>query len=427
MCILGGFKDPMRRKYMVYALFFLLISLLVPRNVLAFEHVYQRKTEAIYATVRHDLEVFEDIGGDVQTYIPEFKGIKVWKEETYWYRIEYKEKGETRTGWITRYDFYGDCLIYDGREKQTLADGEYQMTISKDSSDMAPPLFSQDLSMDGVFHCTFHFIGDRYFTIMNTETGEYLQPDPMFSSNPTGFWGPKESAGAFRVTRDDRYLRLQDKTSRRFLCRNSDGLICFNQSDKACWRLLRYNKAIDDKSVRVFAQFDADWADYYYGDGENEDPGSNVFTTSACGVFSTMNAIYAVTGMYANPYDLAEYAVEENYRVMDNGTDSGFFKAAAEKFGDKYGFSYNGSSGDIEYLKKKVSSDNVVAITHVPGHYVAIASYNKKKDKFLLLDPYHLDKRSTNAYGDWISITDLEDGNLMGYEFFFYKAERPKK
>ena len=123
----------MRRMYRVYTFLFLLInlvSLIIPRNVFAFEHVYQRKTDAIYATVRHDLEVFEDIGGDVQTYIPAFKGIKVWKEETYWFRIEFKEKGETRTGWITRYDFYGDCLIYDGREKQTLADGEYQMTIT---------------------------------------------------------------------------------------------------------------------------------------------------------------------------------------------------------------------------------------------------------------------------------------------------------
>ncbi len=416
----------MRRIFRVFTLYILLLSFLIPQHVQAFEHVYKRKTDAIYATVRHDLEVYEDIGGDVQTYIPSFKGIKVWKEETYWYRIEYKEKGETRTGWITRYDFYGDCLIYDGREKQTLADGEYQMTASKGSSHGKPPLFRQDLSLDGVFHCTFHFIGDRYFTVMNTLTGKYLQPDPLFNSKASDFWGPEESAGAFRVTRDGDYLCLQDKTTHRFLGRNTDGLICFNKSDEACWRLLRYNKAIDDKSVRVFAQFDADWADYYYGEGENEDPGSNVFTTSACGIFSTMNAIYAVTGMYANPYDLADYAVEKDYRVMDNGTDSGFFKAAAEKFGDKYGFSYDGSSGDIEHLKKRVSSDDVVAITHVPGHYVVIASYNKKKDKFLLLDPYHLSKRSTNAYGDWISISDLEDGNLMGYEFYYYKAQRPE-
>jgi len=58
---------------------------------------------------------------------------------------------------------------------------------------------------------------------------------------------------------------------------------------------------------------------------------------------------------------------------------------------------------------------------------VAIVSYDKERKKFLLLDPYHLYKRATNAYGDWISLSDLEDGNLMGYEFYFYKPERPKE
>ncbi len=404
----------------------LFLFLILPLYGHAFERAYERRTEEIYATVRHSLAVYDDIGGDFLTYVDEFKGIKAWRESTNWYRIEYKKKGKTCTGWITRGDFYSDCLIYDGREKQILADGEYEMAYSSPFPKYSVSALDQDLTLDDRFHLKFTFLGDGLFLVKNTQNGKYLQPDPLYSKKAYHFWGPEKTAGAFRLIRKEGLFAVRDSVSGRYLVKNNDGIICFVRNKYACWRIRRYDKAITKESIRVFAQFDADWADHYYGSGKNEDPSSNLFTTSGCGIFSTVNAIYAVTGMFPDPYELAEYAVKKDYRILDNGTDSGFFKAAAKKFGEKYGFRYDGSTGSIDRLKKKVQKGDV-AVTHVPGHYVVIASYDKKRKKFLLLDPYHLNKRATNAYGDWIKLSDLEDGNLMGYEFYFYKAERPEE
>ncbi len=415
----------MRKRLLIFIHLCIILAFCPSIKTLAFEHVYERRTEEIYATVRYSLMVYDSVEGDFLTYVSEFEGIKAWKEEPEWYRIEYVKDGETRTGWITKGDFYSDCLIYDGREKQILADGEYQMAFSENSRKYNASVLEQDLTVIDRFHCTFTFLGDGLFTIMNTLTGQYLQPDPLFNTVPRDFWGPEKTAGAFRLTRKGNYFSIRDSVTNRSLVKDHNGIICYTRHKTSCWRLTRYNKAIYKDSVRVFAQFDADWADYYYGSGRNEDPSTNLFTTSGCGIFSTVNAIYAVTGMFPDPYELARYAVKKDYRILDNGTDSGFFKAAAGEFGKKYGFSYDGSSGSIDRLKQKIRRGDV-AISHVPGHYVAIVSYDKKRKKFLLLDPYHLYKRATNAYGDWISLSDLEDGNLMGYEFYFYKPERPK-
>lgn len=54
--------------------------------------------------------------------------------------------------------------------------------------------------------------------------------------------------------------------------------------------------------------------------------------------------------------ELANYAVEKNYRIVGSGTDDGIFKAAAKKYGQKYGFAWDGASGSIDVLKKKLKA-----------------------------------------------------------------------
>lgn len=401
----------------------IVLFFLIPVNVHAFKHGYERKTDEIYATVRNDLAVYSDNSGeDFITYIARYKGIKVIHKEKSWYQIEYtSKKSGTQIGWITKDDFYADCLIYDGREKQRVANGDYQVTYSFSNQTNS---FAELVSTTDTFDCTFEFIGDGLYYIKNSATGDYLQHDPLSHDNLTGFWDAKETAGTFYVIRKGNYFCIQDSLSLRYLDKNENGILYYSLSNNACWQLRRYDKAIDDDSLRVFAQFDADWASHYYGSGKNDDPDTNVFCTSACGIFATMNAIYSLTGMYADPYAMADYAVDTHYRILDNGTDSGFFKAAASRFGKKYGFSYDGSGGSIDQLKKKLQQGDV-AIAHVPGHYTAIVDYDKKTKKFLLLDSHYLPKRATCAYGDWISAEDLESGNLMGQMYYYYKAKRP--
>ena len=87
------------------------------------------------------------------------------------------------------------------------------------------------------------------------------------------------------------------------------------------------------------------------------------------------------------------------------------FKAAAEKFGYKYGFSYDGCGESFKELKQKLKAGDT-AIVYLPGHYGTIVDYNAKKDKYLLMDPHYLPKRGTSSFGDWVSQKDLEEGAL---------------
>ena len=142
--------------------------------------------------------------------------------------------------------------------------------------------------------------------------------------------------------------------------------------------------------------------------------------TAGCGVLAAVNAVYSLSGQYMDVMELADYAVEKNYRIVGSGTDDGIFKAACKKFGQKYNFAWDGKSGSIDVLKKKLQKGDV-AIVHVQGHYVVIGAYSKKKNKYLLLDSNYLPKRATSAFGDWISVDRLLSGSLEVQSFYFYK------
>lgn len=413
------------KKYLILLLSMLIGTMFFPEELQAFQHGYQRQTDEIYAIARYDLAVYyDDSEDDLIEYIPAFTGIRVVDSAHSWRIIEYTINKQTKTGWITEEDFYSDCLIYDGREKQILADGQYQITyqerLSYDSNTTG-----SSFSTDKLFSIpvTLTFAGNGSYYIIKTDTKEYLLPDPLFSKEKNhSRWGGKDEAGLFTLVRKDNYYGIQDTSTNRFLGISDNGFPDFHSRFDRRWRVVRTNgKVTDTGSLRVFAQYDPEWAMDYYGKGKNDDPESNNFCTSGCGIFSTMNAIYTLTGQYADPHLLAAYAVKKNYRIEDNGTDSGFFQAVAKKYGFKYGFGYDGATGSIEKVKEKIQKGDI-AIAHVPGHYLAIADYNKKTDKFLLLDSHYLPARGTCPYGDWVPASALEDGGLLGYMFYFFKA-----
>lgn len=412
------------RKYHYFILLILVGMFLFPVQSFAFEHGYKPDTDYIYAMVRNDIPVYDSNDGeDFKTYLPSFSGIKVIDSAGSWYQIEYEGKSGVSTGWVTKDEFTYDCLIYDGSEKQILANGTYRLRYCKPSDDSAV-LNSIDDSNRFTEHsisCKIKFVGDKSFQVYRTDTGKYLLADQLFASEDNRIlWGSEEKAGLFRFIRKGNYYGIQDAVTNRYLGTNEAGLLSFNNEKNIYWRLNRTNKAITKSSLRVFVQFDPEWASTHYGRGKNEDPSSNNYCTSACGIFSTMNAIYSLTGHYVNPDILADYAVEKYFRIEGYGTDSGFFKAAANKFGYKYGFQYDGSGESLKQLKDKLNKGDT-AIAYVPGHYVAIVDYDKKKNKFLLLDSHYLPKRRTSSFGDWVSQKDLEEGALFAQMFFYYK------
>lgn len=404
--------------------------LLFSHPAYAFEHGYETGTDTISATVRHDVAVYHSMGGELKEYLPSFSGVTASRVSDSWYEVEYEGESGTDYGYITKEDFTFNCLVYDGREKQLLADGSYVFRYHSGTGSDTPVLrLMHQISQpnDASFTCRITCIGDNCFQIRRSDTGQYLLSDQLPSGRSasggdlSSIWGGAGQAGTFRFVRKGSYYGIQDTATNRYFGHNTAGLLSFTSVPDISWRLNRTQKAVGKSNLRVFTQFDADWADVYYGSGENPDPSSNNFCTSGCGVFAVMNTIYSLTGQYASPRQLADYAVEKHYRIEGYGTDSGFFQAAAEKFGYKYGFRYDGSGESLSQLKKKLKKGDT-AIAYVPGHYVTIADYDKKSGKFLLLDPHYLPKRGTCSFGDWVSEKDLSEGNLYAQMFYYYAA-----
>lgn len=394
----------------------------------AFEHGYETDSERISVTVRHDVPVYDSMGGELKEYLLSFSGATATRVSDFWYEIEYEGESGTEYGYITKEDFNYNCLVYDGREKQLLADGSYTFRYHSNTNFNAFGLrFKTGQHNDAAFICRITCVGDNCFQIRRSDTGQYLLSDQLPSSrlssegSTSSIWGSAAKAGTFRFIRKGSYYGFQDTTTNRYFGHNAAGLLAFTSNPDISWRLNRTQKAVGSSNLRVFVQFDADWADIYYGKGKNPDPSSNNFCTSGCGVFAVMNTIYSLTGQYADPKQLANYAVDKHYRIEGYGTDSSFFRAAAKKFGYQYGFRYDGSGESLTQLKKKLKKGDT-AIVYVPGHYVTIADYDKKSGKFLLLDPHYLPKRGTCSFGDWVSEEDLTDGNLYAQMFYYYTA-----
>ncbi len=397
---------------------------------LAYEHGYSVDSDDSCAVTRYDMPVYESAWGDYETTLAAFHELTVIDSYGSWYEITYSTASGTGWGAVTKEDFAGNCLLYDGREKQILADGTYRFRFcapeketsvlddseSVEDSDLSPVYFPE-IS----FQCRITFLGNDTFKICRYDTGKYLMSDDLFKADDSAaMWGDADDAGTFQFVRKGGSFGIRDTSTHRYLGEDDHGCLAFVNYTAVTWQLRRTKKAVGKSNLRVFVQFDPEWADIYYGSGTNPDPETNNLCTSGCGIFSVMNAIYSLTGQYADPVELAHYSVKKHYRIEDNGTDVGFFKAAAEKFGPKYGFAYDGSGESLEQLKKKLQKGDT-AIAYVPGHYAAIVDYDKASDRYLFLDSRYMAKRGTCSFGDWVSAYDLTEGDLEAQMFYYYK------
>ena len=415
-----------RKHIFLFLLFILSGCFLLPSETLAFQHAYESNSDFIYALGRNELPVYySDYSNDLKTILPKYTGIKVIGSSGSWYEIQYtSKKGGTKSGWITKDEFHSDCLIYDGKEKQPFANGTYQLSFYEKQATTATHPLNIYSATPVKLSCSFEYVGDNCYMICKTGENKYLKADTSYedTSSSNELWGDKEEAGTFLISRKDDYYTICDAFTRQILSQNTSGLLEFTNDSNAVWRLVRTQKAIEKENLHVFVQFNPTWAKHHYGNETTKDTDTNNFCTSGCGIFATVNTIYSLTGHFPDPYELAKYASDKHYRIEDCGTDCRFFKAAAQKFGHKYGFSYDGNGESFKELKKKLK-DGDTAVVYLPGHYGAIVDYNAKKNKFLLMDPHYLPKRGTSSFGDWVSQKDLEEGSLMVQTFFYYKAE----
>lgn len=375
--------------------------------------------EPVYATTRDAMYAYTDSSFDeVRGTIKKYTGIIVISREGGSRQVIYETDGGYETGWMTS-DAFSNCLLYDGREKQILSDGTYVFRCGyHDDAEGGASLNSQSgLSSYDSYTMELVYVSDNDYYIMNQENGQYLSAQ-MVSATWTPVWTaePDDTYGLFHFNRNTGSFSIQNTACWLFLAQNENRELVFvtnRQSDASHWRVSAAEKMLNKAQPMIFTQYDPQWCGTSYGGGGS-------MGTAGCGILAAVNAVYSLSGQYMDVMELADYAVEKNYRIVGSGTDDGIFKAACQKFGRKYNFAWDGKSGSIDVLKEKLQAGDV-AIVHVQGHYVVIGDYSKKKDKYLLLDSNYLPKRATSAFGDWISVDRLLSGSLEVQSFYFYK------
>ncbi|MCQ2491980.1 MAG: BtrH N-terminal domain-containing protein, partial [Lachnospiraceae bacterium] len=217
----------------------------------------------------------------------------------------------------------------------------------------------------------------------------------------------------WKMSRKDHKLLIKNKATKKYLIPSGEILTLGSENEaiQSGLVLIRTDRSLSP--YRDFLQYDGRWGAKKYGD-------SSPMCSGGCGVLAVVNMIYALSGQFAPVMDVADFAVVNHYRVPDNGTDEDFAKAFVKILGKEYGIKYTGKAPGVGAVKKCLQKGGV-CVAHVPGHYVAIAAYDEKKDKYLVIDSHPLPKRRTSPYGTWVSRERLEIGYLNCYSSYKFE------
>ena len=394
-------------------------------------HLYEKFTDEIYNTeyetkygfAREAAPVYVDRYGSEQAgKIEKFTGVVIVSETESYVQVIYHEEDTYDIGWIEQEYYKEEVKFYNGAEKQLLADGIYAMESEKE---------------DRTYYVELIFEGDQQYSIRSMKTDGYLEVKYDKNDVVTGlFWNQKNKADSqkwelireydrfyIRNNNADMYLvprgtkslgltPILDEISNSF---SADGIKEAYRT--ATWSFTRqFDKNVN--SYRNFLQYDPDWAKEDYGK-VNGDYGGKM-AAAGCGVVSLTNVVYALNGQFIDPMLLADFAVENHYRIIGSGTDDDIYEAAAKELGDAYDFRFIKRCYDVfemrDYLKQ-----GCVAASHVPGHYVTIADYNEEDETYLVLDSHPIPRRPTSPWGDWFPWKKLESGGLASSCYFIFE------
>ena len=151
----------------------------------------------------------------------------------------------------------------------------------------------------------------------------------------------------------------------------------------------------------AFQQSDPRWCDipYGYGNWSGTRPaylgtgGRNGFG-GGCGVFATINAAYYLNRTFIDPAELAEYSVNNGFRISGKGTDEGMTRSFINARGEQYGLTYIRTARRLSSIRDELMS-GAVAVAHLNGHYIAVVDYNNETGQFLVLDSAAVESRGT--------------------------------
>ncbi len=424
----------------------------------------------IYATVREKMTIYSDWDlSTIKTRIRKYSGVIAMNEEGEALQVVYETKKGYGIGWLSKENFE-NTLRYDGRDKQILRNGRYHFTNAVSQKqwrleykskkmyyiyDVEEKAYLSVERMDannydpsqeekaewmkkGINHEIFMLLDKSYRKKVKdwkeskkerkakkeeydrlVESGLIYEDAQKRNAYQMTFSKEKDNASAFVIEgRGTDYSIKYGKSILRLGFNENGNLILQTKiEDEAnfLWKVRAAEPLMDLKDPMVITQYDPKWCAKPYGGGGS-------MGTAGCGVLATVNAVYNLTGQYMDVMDLADFAVRKNYRIVGSGTTEEIFQGAAEEYGDRYGFEWDGASDNIKVLRKKLKKGDVATV-HVIGHYVSIIGYNEKTKKYLLLDSNYLPKRETSAFGDWVSENRLLDGYLYGQMYYFYKLK----
>ena len=372
-----------------------------------------------YATVRDKMKIYTDSScRKKRTSIAKYTGVILIGKEGKARQVIYDRGDYYGIGWMKKKS-YANTLKYDGREKQILADGAYHFRCGyeDDPAGGHSSWSEKDSCPDHIFRIS-HVAGNQYM-IYDQKTGKYLQVKPKGSRYLSWEEEPSDIFGLFTFERIYGSFTIKNTLSGSYYGQTREGKDIFikdRENTSAHWRLLAVEKMARVNDPFVFTQYDPEWCASPYGS-------EGCMGTAGCGILAPVNAVYALSGHYMNIRELADFAVDNHYRIEGSGTIEEVFRAIAVIFGKKYGFAWDGKSTSINTLKKKLQEGDT-AVVYVPGHYVSVTDYDEEKDRYLMLDSNYLPKREDSPYGDWIRPERLQEGMLQSQGYYFYKLRK---
>jgi hypothetical protein len=392
------------------------------------DRIYNDEFEVQYAFLKEGASIYGDQNGSSKIgKAAKYTGVIVVSQTKSYVQVIYETKSGYGIGWMKRSRYEKIGLLYNGAEKQLLADGTYEM---------------KSVSSGKSYTVELKFQENQQYQIINQEDGtclDLVMENGVYQAEPCWAEESDSESQHWQLIREYDGFYLKNKLASQYLVSSEGKELaltkykgeiqnCFKATEtsqgteKMQWQFTR-TSGKNVNPYRNFLQYDPDWGKEDYGDVDDY---SGKIAAAGCGVVAITNAVYALNGQFVDPMLLADYAVDAQYRIIGSGTDDGIFKAAAKEFGDAYQFHYVGKTYDVftmrDYLK-----EGCVAISHVPGHYVTVAEYSEKKDKYLVLDSHPIASRPTDPFGNWFPWNRLESGGLASSCYYIYSTDKDLK
>lgn len=158
-------------------------------------------------------------------------------------------------------------------------------------------------------------------------------------------------------------------------------------------------------TYNVFAQNDPTWGWYEPGtDGTQVGP-------NGCGIVSTVNAIYHLTGNFIDIKALVDWAFANQYYYQGGTWRWQLYPNLQARFGAEYGFKVDkgwkaSGATDSELINHLAAGG--VAVAHVQSHFICLAGYDAASGRILVLDSSaNFSARFTTKSGSWLTPSEL--------------------